>query len=252
VRSAYLAVNLYSILCDGTEQLDQLFLGGINKFGGPILYLFVQMLTYFAILIWADSGSRRLRKTTSSNGKTSSKEDVTAAAQAVATLDDVLRVLNISKSYNGKRVLDDLSMGVSTDTVFALLGPNGAGKTTTFNIIRMYILYSPLANSTSDTIIFKGGNVLPDAGQVIINGTSVITDPGTARSYLGVCPQFIPIDSELTVREHLVIYGQLKGLHPGPELNNSVDAILYGTSLRTGWQISCPGVIRRNYRWRLL
>ena len=65
----------------------------------------------------------------------------------------------------------------------------------------------------------------------MINGTSVITNPRTARSYLGVCPQFIPIDSELTVREHLIIYGRLKGLRPGPELNNSVDVILHGTSL---------------------
>jgi len=97
------------------------------------------MFIYFAILVWADSGSHRLRETTNSNGSTSSKEDVAAAAQAVASSDDVLRVLNISKSYNGKRVLDGVNMGVSTDTVFALLGPNGAGKTTTFNIIRTHI-----------------------------------------------------------------------------------------------------------------
>ena len=97
------------------------------------------MFIYLAILVWADSGSHRLRETTNSNEGTSSKEDVAAAAQAVASSDDVLRVLNISKSYNGKQVLDDVSMGVSIDTVFALLGPNGAGKTTTFNIIRMHI-----------------------------------------------------------------------------------------------------------------
>jgi len=139
VRSAFVAANLYSILCDGTEPLDKVFLGSINRFGGPILYLFIQMFIYFAILIWADSGSRHLRETTHGHGKTSSKEDVAAAAQAVASSDDVLRVLNISKSYNGKQVLDDVSMGVSTDTVFALLGPNGAGKTTTFNIIRTHI-----------------------------------------------------------------------------------------------------------------
>ncbi len=86
-------------------------------------------------------------------------------------------------------------------------------------------------NSTCDTNILKGGDVLPDAGQVIISGTSVITNPRTARAHLGVCPQFIPIDCELTVREHLVIYGRLKGLRPGPELNVSVDTILHGTSL---------------------
>ncbi len=65
-----------------------------------------------------------------------SREDVTTAATAVADSDDILRVLGISKSYSGKRVLDDVSLGVSKDAMFALLGPNGAGKTTTFNIIR--------------------------------------------------------------------------------------------------------------------
>lgn len=64
------------------------------------------------------------------------EKDVTSAARAVATSNDLLRVLNISKSYGRKQVLDDISIGVSKDTVFALLGPNGAGKTTTFNIIR--------------------------------------------------------------------------------------------------------------------
>ena len=67
------------------------------------------MFIYFAILIGADSGSRRWKETTNPNGNTSSKEDVAAAARAVAT-DDVLRVLNISR-----RVLDDVSVGVSTE-----------------------------------------------------------------------------------------------------------------------------------------
>jgi len=65
-------------------------------------------------------------------------------------------------------VVEDVSLGVGKDTVFALLGPNGAGKTTIFNIIR--------------------GDILPDTGDVIINGTSVIRHPRKARTSLGVCP----------------------------------------------------------------
>lgn len=68
--------------------------------------------------------------------ETKSHEDVATTATAVADSNDILRVLNISKSYGGKRVLDGVSLGVSKDAIFALLGPNGAGKTTTFNIIR--------------------------------------------------------------------------------------------------------------------
>lgn len=117
-------------------------LSSITKFGGPILYLFVYSFVLLSILVWADSGSRarrlRPRKGISSGKGTasSSKEDVVAAADAVSKSDDLLRVLNVSKTYNGNRVVDDVSLGVPRDTLFALLGPNGAGKTTTFNIIR--------------------------------------------------------------------------------------------------------------------
>ena len=79
----------------------------------------------------------------------------------------------------------------------------------------------------------EGGDVLPDAGDVLIAGTSVSRDPRKSRSYLGVCPQFIAIDSQLTVREHLMIYGRLKGLRRGTELNQSVDGVLQGTALLT-------------------
>jgi ATP-binding cassette subfamily A (ABC1) protein 3 len=78
---------------------------------------------------------------------------------------------------------------------------------------------------------FSGGDVLPDAGQIMINGSSVISHPRITRSYLGVCPQFSTIDSQLTVREHLLVYGRLKGIRPGPELNRSVEAVLRDTSL---------------------
>lgn len=76
-----------------------------------------------------------------------------------------------------------------------------------------------------------GGDVIPDIGDVLINGTSVVRDPQTARASLGVCPQFTAIDSQLTVREHLVIYGKLKGLTSGKELDENVESILRSTAL---------------------
>ncbi|KAJ3513241.1 hypothetical protein NLJ89_g3058 [Agrocybe chaxingu] len=216
-RAGLVAANLFSLRCDGSSVVTAASLGEIKRYGGPILYLFVYMFVLLAILVWADSGSRknRLRKRKVIHSATgtaaSSKEDVIEAAKSVAISDDLLRVLNISKSYNGNQVVDDVSLGVSRDTVFALLGPNGAGKTTTFNMIR--------------------GDVFPDIGDVVINGTSVVRHPRTARSHLGVCPQFTAIDSQLTVREHLYIYARLKGLQNGPELQESVESVMQGTSL---------------------
>lgn len=120
-------------------------MGQITRYGGPILYLFVTIFVLLALLVWADSGSRTARRLRDlqqlkkKEGKAShSKEDVFAAAEEASRSDDLLRILDVSKSYNGQKVVDDVSFSLPSDTVFALLGPNGAGKTTTFNMIRMF------------------------------------------------------------------------------------------------------------------
>lgn len=92
----------------------------------------------------------------------------------------------------------------------------------------------------------EGGDVVPEAGEVMINGDSVIHHPQRVRSSLlfvmqisctnqarlslGICPQFTPIETQLTVREHLLIYGRLKGLN-GTDLQHSVDVLLRATGL---------------------
>ncbi|KAF9444036.1 P-loop containing nucleoside triphosphate hydrolase protein [Macrolepiota fuliginosa MF-IS2] len=222
VRAALVSVNLFSLLCDGNEPVTAKSLGSIHRFGGPILYLFIYSFILLGILVWVDSGSilpRRVRKRRPAateavivnEEEEKKKDDVDAEADAALDSEDLLRVLGVTKAYNGNKVVDDVSLGVSRDTVFALLGPNGAGKTTTFNMIR--------------------GDVNPDTGDILIDGISVIRNPRTARLSLGVCPQFTAIDSQLTVREHLIIYGRLKGLIKGPELDESIDVVLKGAAL---------------------
>jgi ATP-binding cassette, subfamily A (ABC1), member 3 len=124
-------------------------MGTIITFGGPILYLCIYGLILLAILVWVDSGSIFPRRLSASrqqqilshlqDGQTScseAKKDVAAEAKSVSVSNDLLRVLHITKSFSGNKVVDDVSLGVSRDTIFAMLGPNGAGKTTCFNIIR--------------------------------------------------------------------------------------------------------------------
>jgi len=226
VHAAFVSLNLFSLLCTDTpataasEAMP-------SRFGGPIIYLVVYIFVLFGILVWVDSGAVLPRKRTAKaatsaivrrlsrkSWQAGNKRDVYEEAMKVATSDDTLRVLNVVKAYGSpdNRVVDNASFGVSQNTVLALLGPNGAGKTTTFNMIR--------------------GDVAPDSGDVLINGISIVKNPRTARLALGVCPQFTAIDSELTVREHLVVYGRLKGLKPGWELERNVEALLYGTSLQ--------------------
>lgn len=61
----------------------------------------------------------------------------------------------------------------------------------------------------------------------------MIAHPQTARLALGVCPQFTAIDAQLSVAEHLQVYGRLKGLQPGSELDANVDAMLHATRLES-------------------
>lgn len=81
------------------------------------------------------------------------------------------------------------------------------------------------------TNFILGGDIVPDSGDILIDGTSVIHKPRTARLSLGVCPQFTAIDSQLTVREHLIVYGRLKGLKRGLELDESIETVLRGAAL---------------------
>jgi ATP-binding cassette subfamily A (ABC1) protein 3 len=173
--------------------------------------------------VWYDSGSilpRNFRKartkdsgTTATANAVISRPDVEAEARAVAQSEDALRVMRVSKTFEGKTVVDDVSFAVSTGTILSLLGPNGAGKTTTFNMVR--------------------GDIIPTTGQILIQGKSAVSQPRAARLHLGVCPQFTAIDAQLTVREHLDVYGRLKGLNPGPELRSNVDQILKAAGLES-------------------
>ncbi|KAF5377145.1 hypothetical protein D9757_008793 [Collybiopsis confluens] len=216
LRAAFVSVNLFSLLCLGSSFTTSQ-LGDIMHFGGPILYLILYCFILMAVLVLYDtSGSLSparawFRRSKRSELKADTDEDVLKEATEASTSDDLLRVLGVSKTFDSNRVVDNVSFAVSRDTIFALLGPNGAGKTTTFNMIR--------------------GDVLPDDGDIFIAGTSVIRYPKNARFSLGVCPQFTAIDSQMTVREHLLIYGQLKGVVRGSVLDNDIVIVLKATGL---------------------
>ncbi|KAI1786794.1 P-loop containing nucleoside triphosphate hydrolase protein [Ganoderma leucocontextum] len=229
LRAAFVSINMFNLLCKGESHVTPSSLGSITRYGGPILYLILYSILLFAILVYADSGTlwkqKLLSRTRPPNKPTTTpgialvcpKADVLAEATAVRDphSTDALRVLDVSKSFNGRhggaRVVDGVSFGVAHDTVFALLGPNGAGKTTTLNIVR--------------------GDLAPDAGDVRVNGHSVVRSTRAARHALGVCPQFTAIDAQLTVREHLDVYARLKGLGRGEETRRNVDAIMVASGL---------------------
>ncbi|NCO86705.1 MAG: LPS export ABC transporter ATP-binding protein [Rhodobacterales bacterium] len=97
-----------------------------------------------------------------------------------------LRVVNLRKSYRKRLVIRDVSLTLGRGEVVALLGPNGSGKTTCFYAI--------------------AGLVMPEGGQVIIDGRDVTTLPMYRRARLGIgyLPQEMSIFRGLTVENNIL------------------------------------------------
>jgi ABC-type multidrug transport system fused ATPase/permease subunit len=121
----------------------------MNRFGAPIVYLIGWIIFLLLVLAQIDSRFIRLprskkaqRATLSldekgSDGKAFNADVLAEAQHAISpSTTDPLRILNVSKSYDGARVVDRVSFTIPHHSLFVLLGPNGAGKTTTFDMIR--------------------------------------------------------------------------------------------------------------------
>ncbi|KAK9382932.1 uncharacterized protein V2V93DRAFT_320516 [Kockiozyma suomiensis] len=216
IKALFLSLNLFTEMCDDEEEYS--YYGDINAYGGPILYLTMQSLVLYGVLLWWDSGRFRLRF--------SSKFKVEDAEAKAALLDkdlveeivrvdspddgrDGLRVAHLSKQFGKFVAVEDVSFGVERGECFALLGPNGAGKSTTFNMIR--------------------GEIIPSAGGVYVEGISVNDNRAQARTHLGVCPQFDAID-QMNVLETLTFYARLRGLK-GSEVEHNVQALVRAVGL---------------------
>ncbi|KAG8976224.1 hypothetical protein FRC05_004474 [Tulasnella sp. 425] len=216
-RSVLVSLNVFSLRCDGFGNDTTASMAGMKFYGGPILYLVLYIAIFFSLLVWIDSGYPLPSRLSSRRAKGATDDPAAASRQAADVAEekrrvlapsnsDPLRVLGISKQFarSDVKAVDNVTFGVGGETV-GLLGPNGAGKTTTFNMIR--------------------GGIKPDTGDVQVNGLSIREDANGARVGLGLCPQFTAIDSQLTVREHLEVYGRLKGLR-GRELDQNVATLL--------------------------
>jgi len=83
----------------------------------------------------------------------------------------ILQALALSKSYRGRKVVDEVNLELRQGEIVGLLGPNGAGKTTTFYIIV--------------------GLISPDGGKVRLNGEEITGLPmyQRARSGISYLPQ---------------------------------------------------------------
>jgi lipopolysaccharide export system ATP-binding protein len=98
----------------------------------------------------------------------------------------ILQTRELSKTYRGRRVVDDVSISVQQGQVVGLLGPNGAGKTTSFYMIV--------------------GLISPDSGRVLLDDTDITELPMylRARSGISYLPQEASVFRKLSVEQNLM------------------------------------------------
>src|SRR6195256_2553983 len=123
-------------------------------------------------------------------------------------------VRNIVKKYGDFEAVKGVTFDVAEGEIFGLLGPNGAGKPT---LLRM---------STA--------LLIPTAGTAVVNGFDVVKDPNGVRHSIGVIPQALTTDLELSVEENLLIFAKLYGV-PRDKCNKLITQLLEFVEL-TQWR----------------
>ncbi|WP_297963416.1 ABC transporter ATP-binding protein [uncultured Anaerovibrio sp.] len=99
------------------------------------------------------------------------------------------QIKNKEKKTVTKRAVDNLSLHVKPGEIFGILGPNGAGKTTTIRMLTM--------------------ETRPTLGEIYYNGESIKKNPLEIKKLIGVVPQHINFDNDLTVGENMELHGRL-------------------------------------------
>jgi ABC-2 type transport system ATP-binding protein len=124
---------------------------------------------------------------------------------AAAASDTSIKVEKVVKRYGTFEAVKGVSFTVANGEIFGLLGPNGAGKST---LIRMMTTLIPITG-----------------GKAIVAGHDVEKEPDAVRRVIGVIPQALTSDADLTVEENLSIYAKLYGVPRAERIKNIQDVL---------------------------
>jgi len=116
----------------------------------------------------------------------------------------LVEIKNLTKSYDGHKAVDDLSITVEDGQIYGFLGPNGAGKSTTMNIMT--------------------GCLAATSGTVTINGYDILRQPKEAKKNIGYLPEQPPLYTDMTPREYLTFVCGLKGIK-GSEVQAEISRV---------------------------
>ena len=100
-----------------------------------------------------------------------------------------LQVINLSKAYDAKEAVKNISFKLSQNEIVGILGPNGCGKTTTIGMIL--------------------GLLKPTSGKILINGIEIESHRVKLLNKLNFISPYIELPKKLTVKQNLEVYGRL-------------------------------------------
>lgn len=123
---------------------------------------------------------------------------------------NAIEVDHLTKKFGEFTAVNQVSFSVGNNEIFGLLGPNGAGKTT---LIRMLTTLTP-----------------PTSGHARVAGYDIVKDATGVRESMGVIPQALTSDPELTAEENLAIHGKLYGV-PAGRREDLIDRLLMAVEL---------------------
>ena len=100
-----------------------------------------------------------------------------------------LQVIGLSKNYNEKNAVKDISFKLNKNEIIGILGPNGCGKTTTIGMIL--------------------GLLKPTSGKILINGIEIEKNRVQLLNNLNFISPYVELPKKLTVKQNLIVYGKL-------------------------------------------
>ncbi|KAL3659649.1 hypothetical protein V7S43_015324 [Phytophthora oleae] len=168
--------------------------------GFELLYLALTAVLYMGLAVYLDYAKTFAKAKENEDGKPDEEyeidEDVEREAQRVASGGadhEAVKLVGLRKVYPGGKVaVRNLSFGLKRGECFGFLGINGAGKTTTMKMLT--------------------GDVQPSSGTATLGGFDILSQQIEVRRQIGYCPQFDALFDLLTVREHLELFGAIKGI----------------------------------------
>ena len=128
-----------------------------------------------------------------------------------ATPTNAIEVIKLRKQFGDFVAVKDVSFEVREGEIFGLLGPNGAGKTT---LIRMLTTLTP-----------------PTSGRALVGGHDIVKGADAVRHVIGVIPQALTSDPELTARENIMIHAKLYGV-PAAQRQELISRLLGAVNLQ--------------------